>query len=247
MVRPRVSSLAALVVLAGLSACSLRTAACGTQPGPQTAAPGQSPLAKPATSGEPVKLKIAFLGDSVTAGLGLLSAQAYPAVIQSEFATEGYHEVESVNGGITGDTTAGALRRVDQLLEPEVKILVVALGGNDALRGMTAQQTHDNLAAIVEKGLTKGVNVLLVGMLAPPNLGEDYRSAFSAAFVSLATEYKGRIEYIPFLLEGVAGHAELNQDDGIHPNEAGAKIVAETLYPKLRIMVDQIANVGGGL
>jgi acyl-CoA thioesterase-1 len=246
MARPRWSSVAAFALLAGLAACSLRTAACGSKPGPQADTTAQTPVANSTGTGEPAKLKIAFLGDSVTAGFGLLSAQAYPAVIQAEFASEGYHEVESVNGGITGDTTAGGLRRLDQLLEPEVKILVVALGGNDALRGLTAEQTHNNLAAIVDRALGKGVNVLLVGMLAPTNLGEDYREAFSAAFGRLATEYKGRIEYIPFLLEGVAGHVELNQDDGIHPNEEGAKIVANTLYPKLRIMVDQIASIGGG-
>jgi acyl-CoA thioesterase-1 len=246
MPRLRLSSIGALTALAVLAACSLRTAACRTTPGGSTELAAQASLAKAPGSGEPVKLKIAFLGDSVTAGFGLLSDQAYPAILEAKFAAEGYHEVESVNGGLTGDTTAGALRRLDQLLEPEVKILVVALGGNDALRGLTPAQTHDNLAAIVDAARAKNVSVLLVGMLAPTNLGEDYRTAFSQTFVQLAREYKDQLEYVPFLLEGVAGRAELNQDDGIHPNEEGAKIVAETLYPKLRMLVDQVAVSGGG-
>ena len=104
-------------------------------------------------------------------------------------------------------------------------------------------QTHDNLASIIEATLARNVHVMLVGMEAPTNLGEDYRMAFRAAFLQLAREYRASVTYVPFLLDGVAGDPALNQADGIHPNKEGAKVVAEHLYPKLKIMVD---SVGGG-
>lgn len=203
--------------------------------------------ANPATvtpTAGPAKFKIAFLGDSLTAGLGLLSDQAFPELIQKMFAGEGYSLVEAVNAGISGDTSAGGLRRVDDVVEYDTRILVVALGGNDALRGLTTAQTHDNIAAIIDDALGKGVAVMLAGMEAPTNLGTDYRDAFHATFIQLAQAYKGRVTYVPFLLEGVAGNPALNQADGIHPNERGAQIIAEQLYPRLRTMVDQIG--GGG-
>jgi acyl-CoA thioesterase-1 len=182
--------------------------------------------------------KIVFLGDSLTAGLGLLADQAYPALIGNQFAADGYSEVEIVNAGVSGDTTAGGLRRLGDALESGVRILVVALGGNDALRGLSPTQTHDNLAAIIHGAQAQGVQVVLVGMLAPPNLGPDYRDAFSRAFVDLAGETRKTVVYVPFLLEGVAGNPALNQRDGIHPTAEGAKIVADHLYPTLRNLVD---------
>jgi acyl-CoA thioesterase-1 len=236
--RLRLSITALALVLLG--ACSLRTVGCGNAPDLGTeVSPKRTPF-----GGEPApvaaKFKIAFFGDSITAGFGLLSEQAYPVIIQNMFANDGYREVESVNAGLTGDTTASGLRRVDEVFEPEVRILVIALGGNDALRGLAPQETHDNLARIIDRGLSKNVAVVLVGMMAPPNLGPDYREAFSAAFVKLATEYRKKITYIPFLLEGVAGNPSLNQADGIHPSPEGAKIVATTLYQPLRILVDSM-------
>jgi acyl-CoA thioesterase I len=158
------------------------------------------------------------------------------------FHAEGFGEVEVVNGGTSGDTTAGGLRRVDQLLGPDTKILVVALGGNDALRGLTPAQSHDNLAGIIDKALDARVHVLLAGMLAPTNLGEDYQRAFSETFVRLSREYRTSISFIPFLLEGVAGDPALNQGDGIHPNAAGARKIAELLFPDLRRLVDDVLN-----
>lgn len=189
------------------------------------------------------KLKIVFLGDSLTAGLGLLSDDAYPAAIAKRFAEEGYSNVEVVNAGVSGDTTAGAARRLAGVLESDTKILIVALGGNDALRGLTTTQTRENLATIIETAQTAGVRVLLAGMEAPTNLGEDYQTAFRGVFIQLARQYRANLVYMPFLLEGVAANPALNQADGIHPNKEGAKIVAENMYPKLRAMVDE---VGGG-
>jgi acyl-CoA thioesterase-1 len=185
---------------------------------------------------------IAFLGDSLTAGLGLLSTQAYPSLIGDMFLAEGYHEVEILNGGVSGDTTAGAARRVEQLLSPDVRILVVALGGNDALRGLTVAQTRENLELIVEQAFASGAEVLLAGMQAPTNLGEDYQAAFQETFHGLARDYGRRITSVPFLLEGVAAQPQLNQADGIHPNEQGARVIAEHIYPRLRDMVDALPS-----
>jgi acyl-CoA thioesterase-1 len=189
--------------------------------------------------GQPVV--IAFLGDSLTAGLGLLQSQAYPARIQEMFAADGY-DVEIVNGGVSGDTTAGGLRRYEQLLTGGTSVLVVALGGNDALRGLTTRQTHDNLAAIIDGALARNVAVVVAGMEAPTNLGEDYQSAFHNVFVDLVREYRGQITMVPFLLEGVAGVPELNQADGIHPNEEGARRVAAVVYPAVKGVVERMTS-----
>jgi acyl-CoA thioesterase I len=191
-----------------------------------------------------VPTAIAFLGDSLTAGLGLTTTQAYPALIEEMFHNEGYEQVEVINAGVTGDTTAGGLRRLEQALEPNVRIVVVALGGNDALRGLSTTQTNENLTAIVEGALNSGVEVLLAGMEAPTNLGEDYRDRFRGVFLGLSSTYRRRIHYMPFLLEGVAGDPALNQPDGIHPNAQGAKIIAEHMYPMLRDMIDQLPRPG---
>lgn len=187
---------------------------------------------------------LAFLGDSLTAGLGLVSQDAFPSLIQERFQAEGYSEVETLNAGVSGDTTAGGLRRVEQVLQPDVKVLIVGLGGNDALRGLTVAQTHDNLAAIIQAAQAKGVAVMLAGMEAPTNLGEDYRASFRAVYSTLARENRGSLVFVPFLLEGVAGHPNLNQPDGIHPTAEGARIIADTLYPKLRDLVDQLSPGG---
>jgi len=189
---------------------------------------------------QPRKIIIAFLGDSITAGLGLTSLQAYPAQIEQLFHAEGYQDVEVMNAGVTGDTTAGGRQRLEQLYSPEIRILVVALGGNDALRGLSTTQTRDNLAAIIDAAREHGLAVLLAGMQAPTNYGEDYQLNFRSVFSQLARDYRRQISYVPFLLEGVAGLPALNQEDGIHPNAEGQKIIAQHLYPSLRDLVDQV-------
>ena len=183
---------------------------------------------------------IVVLGDSLTAGLGVLTEESFPSRLQYLFTAEGYDEVEIQNAGVSGDTTAGGLRRVQTVLAPNVKIAVVALGGNDALRGLSATQTRDNLIAIINTFLESGVQVLLAGMEAPTNLGEDYRMAFRNAYSQIAADYRGRIRFIPFLLEGVGGVPALNQADGIHPNVEGAQAVANHIYPTLRDLVDEL-------
>jgi len=233
--------LAPLLVLFGMMGCSVKEAACGrSAPTP----PGEAPSA---LTGEPsgasagsTGITIAFLGDSLTAGLGLLSNQTFPEKIKEMFDAEGYSAVDVINGGISGDTSAGGLRRVEQLLEPGVRILVVALGANDALRGLTVAETKENLRQIIEVARAHNVLVMLCGMDAPTNLGEDYRTAFKEQYFDLLRSYQRQIEYVPFLLEGVAGKPELNQADGIHPNDAGSTIIAELLYPQLQAMVDRL-------
>jgi acyl-CoA thioesterase-1 len=240
----RLIGLAGLLVL---SACSLRTLSCGV-PAPDTQAPASTEAASsPDASGaasDPSTGRVVFLGDSLTAGLGVLSDEAYPSLLQKKFDAEGYH-YEMLNAGLSGDTTAGALRRVDDLLGGDTKILVVALGGNDELRGLSLAQTHDNLSGIIDAAAAKGVPVMLAGMYAPTNLGPDYQTGFSAIFPRLAREHKDQVVFVPFLLEGVAGNPALNQPDGIHPNPQGAQVIADLLYPKLRTMVDSIGGGGG--
>jgi acyl-CoA thioesterase-1 len=195
-------------------------------------------------TGPPPRYKIVALGDSITAGLGLLQVESYPGVIQQKLDNEGY-EWEVVNAGASGDTSATARRRVDWVLEPNARILIIALGGNDALRGLSPKATHDNIAAIIEAARAKNVEVLVAGMQAPPNLGQDYTSAFRDAFAVLPREYP-TIAFVPFLLEGVAGDPSLNQPDGIHPTAAGQQIIANLLYDKLKPLVDNISSRGGG-
>ncbi|HEX5070116.1 MAG TPA: arylesterase [Vicinamibacterales bacterium] len=228
-----------IVLLLFISSCSLKESACGS-----TSTAGQAPTA---ITGEPAqdpsasgKVTLVFLGDSLTAGYQLLSNQAYPAKIGEMFEAEGYTNIDIDNAGLSGDTSAGGLRRVEQLLTPATRILVIALGGNDALRGLGVNETRENLRKIIDIGLQHGASIMLCGMEGPTNLGEDYRTAFKQVYFDLLRAYQRQIVYVPFLLEGVAGRPELNQTDGIHPNEAGSKAIAEHLYPQLKDMVDRI-------
>jgi len=234
-----------VLALAALSACSLRNVSCSTAPPAPIEPPpfvaGETPYEPSGTF-----VGIGFLGDSLTAGLGVLSDEAFPSVIRDMFHAEGYTEVDTLNAGFSGDTTAGGLRRVDGVLDEGVQILVVALGGNDALRGLSTTQTYENLAGIIDIALGRGVGVLLAGMQAPTNLGQDYQDAFRGIYERLALEYLGSIQYVPFLLEGVAANPRLNQPDGIHPTPEGHRVIAELLYPRLRDMVDPLIYSGGG-
>lgn len=216
-------------------------AACGKTKTPDAAAPPTAAPAKAAAldTEPPARPKIVALGDSITAGLGVFQVEAYPALLQSMIDADGY-DFEVVNAGESGDTSATALRRLDFVLDPATRILIVALGGNDALRGISPATTHDNVLAIVTKAQAKGIDVLLAGMEAPPNLGEDYTSAFRAVFSKIARE--SNAVFLPFLLDGVAGKPELNQDDGIHPTAAGHRIIAAAMYDRLKPMLDDLVN-----
>lgn len=170
-----------------------------------------------------------FVGTSLTAGLGLDPDSAYPARVQRKADSAGLR-VQVVNAGVSGETSAGALRRIDWVLRDPADVIVLETGANDGLRALQVDSTRANIEAIVRriKSRLPGARVVLVQMEAPPNLGPRYTSAFRAMFPDVA---RGEgVALAPFLLEGVAGVARLNQPDGIHPNDAGERIVAETVW-----------------
>ncbi|MGA2446819.1 MAG: arylesterase [Opitutaceae bacterium] len=178
---------------------------------------------------------ILFFGDSLTAGLGLEdpSTQAFPALIQKKLDAAGL-PWRAVNAGLSGETSAGGLRRVDWILRQHVEVFVLELGGNDGLRGLPPETTRANLQAIIDRVRAKypAAKIVLAGIAAPPNMGADFTRAFAAIFPELAE--KNDVSLIPFLLEGVGGRPELNQPDGIHPNVQGHAIVAETVWKVLK-------------
>jgi acyl-CoA thioesterase-1 len=191
------------------------------------AAPAPARAAAPARS----RPRIAVLGDSLTAGLGVAKAAAYPSLLQERLDAAGL-DFEIVNAGVSGDTSAGGLARLDWALDGDVRILIVALGGNDGLRGLPAEELQSNLAQIIQKAQLRGITVILAGMEAPPNYGRDYIVSFHKVYPALAAKY--RVALVPFLLQGVAGDEALNQRDGIHPTAAGARIVADNVWAVLK-------------
>ena len=178
--------------------------------------------------------RVVVLGDSLTAGLGLSPEQAYPSLLQQKI-DQASLGMQVVNAGVSGDTSAGGLSRVDWALEGDVRVMVVALGGNDALRGLPVEELRKNLATIIERAQARKVRVILAGMEAPPNFGQSYTDAFRRVYTELAAQYK--VPLIPFLLQGVAGIERLNQRDGIHPTAEGARMVADNVWTVLRPML----------
>jgi acyl-CoA thioesterase-1 len=162
--------------------------------------------------------------------LGLPSDQSYPALIGRKLKGAGY-DYEIVNAGVSGDTSAGGLRRLEWSLEGDVRALVVALGANDGLRGLPVDDLKRNLDTVLERATARKIPVVLAGMEAPPNNGPDYTKAFRQVYMDLAREYP--VRFVPFLLQGVAGNASLNQGDGIHPNARGAEVVADLVWSEL--------------
>lgn len=181
---------------------------------------------------------ILFFGDSITAGYGLDEEQAYPALIQEKIDSLGL-EVRVINAGLSGETTAGGVRRVDWILQQEIDIFFLGLGGNDGLRGIDPANTKSNLQQIIEKVKQKDENIeiILAGMEAPPNLGDDYTTRFRNVFSELADE--NNLIFMPFLLDDVAGERELNQPDGIHPTAEGQQIIADHIWEIIKpLLVD---------
>lgn len=168
---------------------------------------------------------ILFFGDSITAGYGLSMEEAYPAHVEKTLKDKGL-EVKVVNAGLSGETSAGGLSRIDWVLRQQVDVFVLELGANDGLRGLPLSQTRGNLQSIIDKVKMKNPNVkiVLAGMMVPPNMGKEYTSEFRNIYPDLAKKNKATL--IPFLLDGVAGDDKLNITDGIHPNVEGHKIVA---------------------
>lgn len=174
---------------------------------------------------------IVCLGDSLTAGYGLSNpgAEAYPALLQDKIATRNL-PYNVINAGLSGDTTAGGLRRINWLMRQHIDILVLALGGNDGLRGIAPEVTAENLAAIIDQVRARypQVKVILTGMQMPANLGNDYTQRYREIFPAIARDKN--CELIPFLLEGVGGDPNLNQPDLIHPTAAGQQLLADTVW-----------------
>jgi acyl-CoA thioesterase-1 len=212
----------ALAIVLGLT-----VARCGGNP-PNADRP--APAAQPAPPAETNKPRIVFLGDSLTAGLGLAAEKSYPSLISRKLKERGL-EYDVINAGVSGDTSAGGGRRLDWSLNGDVRVLVVALGANDGLRGLPTAEMKKNLASVLGRARARGVTVILAGMEAPPNYGADYTGDFRGVYADLAKEYG--VRFIPFLLQGVAGEPALNQADGIHPNVRGAELVADIVWAEL--------------
>lgn len=227
-----------VLAAAGLSACG-QTPPAAAQAGSSLASDGPTSVQRRFETYTP---RLVVLGDSLTAGLGLEATEAYPARLQEHLDAAGYH-VQIINAGVSGDTTTGALRRLDWALDGGAEILVVALGGNDGLRGLPIDQMKKNLSQIIMVAKSRGIKVLLAGMEAPPNFGEVYTTAFRDVFRQLACEHD--VASVPFLLEGVAGVQNLNQPDGIHPTAEGAARVAEHVWPAVERLVQQM-TIGDG-
>ena len=174
--------------------------------------------------------RIAVLGDSLTTAYGLALEDGFPAQLQERLHAAG-HDCEVLDAGVGGDTSAGGLARLEWMLADRPSHVIVELGGNDALRGLPAEQMEANLDAIVSRLKAEGIAVLLAGMRAPPNLGRTYGDAFEAVFARVAERHD--VALYPFFLEGVAGKPELNQPDGIHPTATGIEVIVERILPTL--------------
>lgn len=179
-------------------------------------------------------LRILAVGDSLIAGWGLASSEALPARLESALRARG-HQLEIINGGLSGDTTSGGLARLDWALFDRPDAVLLGLGANDGLRGIDPRLTRQNLSAMVTRIRARGLPLLLLGMRAPPNLGAEYEAEFNRIYGDLAAEHA--VPLYPFLLEGVAAQPQLNQADGIHPNRAGVAVMVEGLLPYLERLV----------
>lgn len=179
---------------------------------------------------------ILFFGNSLTAGYGIEQDDAFAGLTQARIDSLGLN-YRVINGGLSGETTAGGLSRLDWFLEDEPAIFVLELGGNDGLRGILPSESKKNLLGIIDKVRAKypDTKIILAGMQIPPNMGQDYTDEFKNIYPEVATEKN--VTLIPFLLEGVAGDPDLNLPDGIHPTEAGHKIVFETIWPYIKELI----------
>jgi acyl-CoA thioesterase-1 len=193
--------------------------------------PGAAAPVRPAAARVPV---VAFLGDSLTAGLGLPADQSFPAQVELRMSAAGT-PIRVLNAGVSGDTSAGGLRRLGWILAQHPDVVVVGLGANDALRAQPLDEIERNLRAIVTRARAAGAQVVLLGMKIPPNYGPDYAGGFAALYPRIARDLK--VPLVPFLLEGVGGIAQLNQADGIHPTAEGQQRVAANIVPVLRSVV----------
>ncbi len=230
-------------VLGGAVAVSLLVFACsrtdeaGTRAAADVAPMSVSamPAARKAAPVWAARPRVVFLGDSLTAGLGLSPSQSVPSLIQERLDEEGY-AYEVVNAGVSGDTSAGGLRRLDWSLAGDVRVLVIELGANDGLRGLPVGDLKKNLADVISTAQAREIKVLLAGMEAPPNYGASYTTDFREVYRELART--SGVKFMPFFLQDVAGNPELNQRDGMHPNPEGARIVERNVWRSLEPLLE---------
>lgn len=189
-------------------------------------------FAASAARAQSARPRLLILGDSITAGYGIGQAEAFPARLQAALVKAGV-EAEVINAGVSGDTSAGGLARLDWAIgDRPPSHAIVALGANDGLRGLPPAQMQANLDQILTRLRARGTRILLAGMLAPPNLGREYADAFAEVFRTLAAKHA--VALYPFFLDGVAAIPRLNQPDGIHPNPAGVEVLVERILPQVR-------------
>ena len=181
--------------------------------------------------------RLMVLGDSLVAGYGLPPGQGFPAQLQRDLSSAGW-QVTVLDAGVSGDTTAGGLARLDWSLADDPQAVIIVLGGNDMLRGLPPEAARDNLEAIVTRLREREVEVLLAGMMAPRNMGPSYIAAFDAIYPGLAERHD--IEFYPFFLEGVALEPALNLDDGLHPNEAGIAEITRRILPSVERLLARL-------
>jgi acyl-CoA thioesterase-1 len=242
---PAVRRLLIAAAVAVVAACGGTQTSKDSPAGGSAGAPGADSAGTPGASGsdraaQGGSVRVVFVGTSLTAGLGLDPDSAYPALIQRKADSAGVR-VQVVNAGVSGETSAGALRRIDWVLREPLDVLVLETGANDGLRALRVDSTRANLEAILARTrqANPGARLVVVQMEAPPNLGGEYTGQFRSMYAEVARSAGAALT--PFLLDRVAGVSRLNQPDGVHPNEQGARIVAETVWKALRPVLDSAA------
>ena len=211
------------ILLFGYDCESVRAASPSSSSSPKTQVPAERPT-------------IVAFGNSLTAGLGVAPDESYPVQLQRKLDLAGY-AYRVVNAGVSGDTTAGGVRRVSWVLNSRPSIVILELGANDGLRGLSLQETKANLERIIQQFQQASVTVVMAGMKLPPNYGQDYTAEFEALYQALVKQY--RLTMIPFFLDGVADSSSLNQADGIHPTGAGYRIIVEQIFPTLEPLLNR--------
>lgn len=188
---------------------------------------------------------VLVIGDSLAAGYGLEPAQAFPALLEKEIQKQSWN-FKVINAGVSGDTTAGGLRRLDWLLRQKVDVLILELGGNDGLRGIPPATSKTNLQSMIDRAKKKypDIQIVIAGMRMPPNMGAEYGARFEKIFPELAAANKTLL--VPFLLEGVGGRPELNLPDRIHPTAEGQRIVAETVWKVIKPLLEKLGTPAAG-
>ncbi len=218
---------------------TISLSACSSPPEPVEEQSASAPVPATPAPTPTEKLKVIVLGDSISAGLGLAEGKAYPSVVQQRLASTGL-SVNVVNAGVSGDTTAGGLQRIDWLLRQEPDILVVELGANDALRGQPLANIESNLREIVRRGQESGALVILLGIDIPTNYGPDYSQGFAEIYQRIAESEN--LTWIPGFLHEVGTNSGLMQPDGLHPTVAGQEQLADQLTPVLEKVVDSLLS-----